>query len=63
MRRLNSNVDRTEAVKGRRDDTRLVISLTDLNGKLKVGEYGHPVDWDNSNDIRSLNRWRSQYLR
>ena len=58
----NPNVDRSAAVRGQRDESRLTITLM-RNGQQSVSEYGHVVDWSNASHIMRLNKWRQQVFR
>ncbi|KAI9878831.1 MAG: hypothetical protein M1830_010400 [Pleopsidium flavum] len=58
----NPNVDRAPAIKGRRDDSKLTITLT-RNGKQHVTKYTGGVDWNDNHSVHMLNRFRQQIFR
>jgi len=58
----NPNVDRSPAVRGRRDDSLLTITLM-RNGQPFVSTYGREVDWSDASHINRLNKYRQQVFR
>jgi len=58
----NPNVDRSAAVRGRQDESKLTITLM-RDGELYVSTHGHPVDWSNASHIMRVNKWRQQIFR
>jgi hypothetical protein len=58
----NPNVDRSPAVRGRRDDSLLTITLM-RNGQPFVSTYGREVDWNDASHINRLNKYRQQVFR
>ncbi len=63
MERLNADVDRTQAVRGKRDDSKESITLRTVDGRTRQAQFQGSVNWNDSGSIHALNRWRSQYFR
>lgn len=63
MARLNVDVDRSQALKGQRDDEKRTITLRTVDGRTREAQFQGTVNWNDSNSIHALNRWRSQYFR
>jgi hypothetical protein len=63
MARLNVDVDRSQALKGQRDDEKRIITLRTVDGRTREAQFQGNVNWNDPNSIHTLNRWRSQYFR
>ncbi|KAL2038856.1 hypothetical protein N7G274_008378 [Stereocaulon virgatum] len=67
--KLNTNVDRSPALKGQvRPDKFLIVihqpgGKPDKRNEYQAYDHGRSFDWNQSDHIRALNRWRSQILR
>ncbi|KAI9793736.1 MAG: hypothetical protein M1833_000682 [Piccolia ochrophora] len=61
---LNEGTDRLPAVRGKEDEDKTCITIkTDVNGGKKVFPYRKTVDWESSESVKALNRWRQQVFR